>query len=145
MFSCILNEFEALPPGPEIILGDLNGDPDTFEDLQCKLENHQYIDLGSHPVVAGSVGCPTCFPPNGAPSRRDYMFANQDLFGYIRCLEVIEVPAIPTHRLLRLQVRFPNSKETVHQVQRPPSIIACLHDAIRTKLDLSQSTTTNTR
>ena len=48
LLDLIWQEFAARPPGPRMILGDLNGDSDDFPVLQALVNDGSLIDLGLH-------------------------------------------------------------------------------------------------
>ena len=110
--------------------GDLNGDPSDFDCLQAELEAHNLIDVGSQQAFTSQINAPTCFTQSGQPTRRDYLFADRCLVEHIRALDIIEVDSIPTHRLLRLQMRF-SGQTPVTKLRTSSSLTSYLQLAIR--------------
>ena len=51
MLEAVFAEFESHPPGPKLILGDINGDPQNFPVLQAALDAEDYVDIGNYPGV----------------------------------------------------------------------------------------------
>ena len=81
LISAILHEFDHLPPGPKLIVGDFNCEPPDFPSLETLLRDGSYIDIGAHAHIFGQTPHqPTCYHyNNGKPSRRDFAFASSDL------------------------------------------------------------------
>lgn len=131
LLQCVIAEFEALPPGPKLLVGDLNGEPQDFASLQAAVDNHLLVDIGAHPGFSQPVEAPTCFTHNGSPSRRDYMFANIGLVEAIKSMEVSQVDTISTHRLLRLSLTFNLQSSRVTKLRSTSSITSYLTLAMR--------------
>ena len=78
MLDAILSDMQQQPPGPMLILGDLNGDPETFPILTQQLEQGNILDVGKQAHQWGQPSAAyTCKAKNAKkPTRRDYIFAN---------------------------------------------------------------------
>ena len=46
MLETILSDIQKQPPGPILIMGDLNGDPETFHILTQQQEQGNLLDVG---------------------------------------------------------------------------------------------------
>ena len=116
LIDLIWQEFQARPPGPRMITGDLNGDSDDFPTLQALLSDDSLIDLGLHSGFQGPTAQPTCFPfNNGEPSRRDYVFVSSEFLPFVTSFEVIAPNAdnmIPVHACLKFDIDFPMTAPT---------------------------------
>ena len=62
LLEAIIAESATLPPGPRIIFGNLNADPENLPSLQAALDGHDFVDLGVHDAFDHPTLQPTCFP-----------------------------------------------------------------------------------
>eukprot|EP00973_Karenia_brevis_P024824 3420373-Karenia_brevis.AAC.1 len=74
LLDAVAHEFHLLPPGPRMIVGDLNADTSHIPVLHSMLEQGQLVDIGKQGHLYGDSICtPTCRPFNSLQAfRRDY-------------------------------------------------------------------------
>eukprot|EP00973_Karenia_brevis_P041723 5774588-Karenia_brevis.AAC.1 len=53
LLHAVFTEFESLPDGPKMLVGDFNADTNDLPALQSRLDTGQYIDLGAQAHVFG--------------------------------------------------------------------------------------------
>ena len=137
LIDLIWKEFQARPPGPRMITGDLNGDPTDFSTLQALLSDGSLIDLGMHSGFHAPTGQPTCFPyNNGAPSRRDYVFISSEFLPFVSNFEVVAPcpdTLIPVHACLKIDIDFPMTAPTKTVLTKPPSLYDWFLDILMLK------------
>ncbi len=77
ILQAIFSDVELQPKGPVLIVGDLNGDLDSFKILKSKLEEN-WVNIGSQAHQWGNTKDDyTCRAPfANSPSIRDYAIAN---------------------------------------------------------------------
>ena len=94
LIAAVFEDMILQPPGPKIIVGDLNGDPPSFADLQQALTTHQVIDVGSQASTWDEVACDYTCRAQGTkePTRRDCIFATP------RCLQPCHTRQSQSHR-----------------------------------------------
>ena len=136
LIDVAFKELSQAPQGPKLLVGDLNGDTRHFEVLQAALDNDEYIDIGNSPLYNDQVGQPTCFTSGGHPTRRDYVIGNRFFQQMLTTFEVIHIPEVPTHRLLRVHFRCLVKQEYVTRSIKSPSVTSFLCDALKQKLQL---------
>ena len=96
---------QTRPRGPKAILGDLNGDPDSFPSLLAALHDGHFVDIGSRPDLGGPPGQPICYPPRHIrPTRRDYVFLSIDIMPFVSCFSVHAPDTVPVHSALVLKI-----------------------------------------
>ena len=126
LLDFIWQEFAARPPGPRMILGDLNGDSDDFPVLQAVINDGSLIDLGLHTGFDAPTAQPTCFPFNKwALSRRDYLLVSADLLLFVNHFQVLAPDSdsvIPVHACLKIDISFPMHAPTQTVLRMPPSL-----------------------
>ena len=89
---------------PHLIVGDLNGMPEDFQQLSEVMSKAMLHDVGAMATKAGKhVHAPTCWAEGSeAGSRRDFFLASTSALDMIQKLEVEEEGDFPTCRMARL-------------------------------------------
>ena len=132
MIEMILDDIGHQPPGPVLIVGDLNGDPPNFKALHEALQEGDLIDVGAQ---AGQWGRPpheyTCKAPGAKkPSRRDFVFANSDAFNLIVDFNVDHQANLAVHDMLQMKLAIPNITKKVRTVIKPKPLNDILVDLL---------------
>ena len=120
LLSAIMDEWDSLPPGPKMLLGDFNCELEDLTDITRRLQEGSMIDLGAHAHLFGRPSCqPTCAAHNSAqPTRRDYVLASPDLFPLVQDVQVLDRGEVPVHSPIMVKLKIPDkhAKKTVlHQ------------------------------
>ena len=90
VLRAIRGELAEHPVVPTFILGDLNGDPDSFDEYSTLTSELAWTDLGHcGGICASKADQPTCFAANGGANRRDYCLANPEAFAILEKFEVV--------------------------------------------------------
>ena len=116
MLNAVNQEFAQMAPGPRLLCGDFNCDPEDLPTLGSMLTSGAFVDLGASALFFGQVNSkPTCYPHGGSPSRRDYVIASADLLPLITRFEVHDRDLIPVHAPITLTLSIPDAcpKKTV--------------------------------
>ena len=103
ILTIVQMQFEAMPAGPKLIAGDLNGTVDAFQTLQTMLSEKDWTDLGmASNLCEGRLGQAACQTKDMAKeSRIDYLFANEWLYPAVTSRKVDQCGDFPhTHRPL---------------------------------------------
>eukprot|EP00973_Karenia_brevis_P061011 8483536-Karenia_brevis.AAC.1 len=137
LIQAILEEFDALPPGPKVLLGDLNADVGDLPTLQGQVDCGKLFDLGQHAqLFGGQAFAPICFPPNsGTPSRRDYVFVTPDLIPFVHAFQVLDID-VPVHKHLSVHLQIPKTMPTKLVPNTTASIISHVHELAKAQLDI---------
>lgn len=79
ILAIIQVQFEALDPGPKIIMGDFNGSLDAFPTACALIDEHGWTDVGNDEgICQGRPGRATCHTNSDAKeSRIDFIFTNE--------------------------------------------------------------------
>jgi len=79
LIAIVLEQFERLGRGPQMLNGDFNASIDALPSLQHMLSQMGWTDFGNHSgICRGKHGQPTCQSNAGVKeSRIDYVFANE--------------------------------------------------------------------
>ena len=69
LIAAVLGEFDQMPIGPKLMVGDFNAELRDLTSLSAVLSEGTFLDLGEHASLIGQPRAqPTCFPNNdGAP------------------------------------------------------------------------------
>ena len=137
LMQAILKERETQPSGPVLIMGDLNADPENIATTKEMLVNGLWVDVGAHAARWNGINKEyTCVTARSkAPTRRDYIFCNQEMMPLIRNFKVIHENGLPTHSTLAIKV---DVGELVHHkrlLQTPLSLYNLLRGGIQQDLD----------
>ena len=119
LLDAVTDEWDSLPPGPKMPLGDFNCELDDLTDITSRLQDGSMIDLGAHAHLFGRPSCqPTCAAHNSAqPTRRDYVLASPDLFPLVQDVQVLDRGEVPVHSPIVVNIKIPDrhAKKTVLQ------------------------------
>ena len=100
-------EFEFQPAGPKLILGDINGDIQSFPALHAAVQAEDYTDLGNYPGLCSVLAQPTChMRQHDSHTRRDYVFANHAALPIISSFRVVDDHLLPTHSALVITIKM---------------------------------------
>ena len=126
LLHAIFSEFDALPEGPKMLVGDLNADPSDLPTLQTHLDAGSYLDLGAQAHIYDQPSLqPTCYPPNHIhPSRRDFVIVSGSLFPFVKAFQVHELQEIPVHASLRVRFSFPHLRPKKTVLKKSPCTLA---------------------
>ena len=102
LIDILMNEIQALPTCPQIIIGDMNCEPADIAALQTRVNNGQWNDLGSKAETWGErANLPTCKAQHtGNSHRRDIALANEHAAQLVNKFQVIWDPRYRTHAKL---------------------------------------------
>ena len=105
ILEAIFEDQEQQPKGPAFIVGDLNGDQDTFPALSDKLQEG-WLNVGAQESRWGKQANDyTCRAPNATnPTIRDYIVSNREANELIVNYKV-DHEAEPLHSILRMTIR----------------------------------------
>ena len=100
-------EMDQHPPGPRLLVGDLNAEPEDLVQLMHMTTEEHWVDIGKHADKWGKQPEQnTCKAPNATDAtRRDFIFANNEALALIKDFQVIDDQLFPVHATLRLILR----------------------------------------
>jgi len=114
--ACI-QEANHFPANPKLILGDLNGDYDSFPELEMLCETMGWQDLNAaaatweqQPNVAT---CRTAL--SHQPTIRDYCFACPITLPMVKQFRVVDADLCPVHSTLQVHIVPPTKDRWQHQ------------------------------
>ena len=123
MLQAILDDMGLQPAGPRLVVGDLNGDPPTFQTLQQALDTNQLIDVGSQAhrwkEVANDYTCRA--PGTKEPTRRDYLFATPDAYKHISHFHVQHESGFDVHDPLHFTITTQQQHTKTHTTLKQPA------------------------
>ena len=78
IFAILQTQFDAMEPGPKLIMGDLNGSLESFPTGMALIKEHGWTDIGNDDhKCQTNPGRTTCYTKEEAKeSRIDCIFAN---------------------------------------------------------------------
>lgn len=119
-----------MPPGPQLIAGDLTGSPEAFDAIATLAAEYGWTDAG---VVAklckGEPGQYTCHVNDKAKySRLDFPFANELLFPAITAFEVGQCDTYLTQRPLIIEDNVEQLEKVTRELQQTPDYGKMLED-----------------
>ena len=106
LLAIIEVQFEAMEPGPKVIMGDFNGPIEAFPTAIALMKEHGWTDIGNDAAKCqGQPGRATCHTHKDAKeSRIDYILANSQMTPAITKCYVDYESDYPTHRPLIIEV-----------------------------------------
>ena len=106
ILEAIFEDQEQQPKGPAFIVGDLNGDQDTFPALSDKLQEG-CLTVGAQESRWGKQANDyTCRAQNATnPKFKDYIVSNREANELIVNYKVDHEAEIPVHSILRMTIR----------------------------------------
>ena len=99
VFAAVRAELDKYPGSMKMIVGDFNGDPDTFMELEDLRLRHAWVDIGAVASRWGGTNDQgTCLAPGAhTMTRRDYMYLCPRLVQLVRKFEVDYSGEFHTH------------------------------------------------
>ena len=108
ILAIIEMQFEAMEPGPKLIMGDFNGSLVAFPTAIALLKEHGWTDIGNDEGKCngkpGRATCHTNANANANETRIDLVLANSRMTPAIVSCYVHENSDYPTHRPLLIEV-----------------------------------------
>ena len=107
LLTIVQQEFEAMDPGPKMIMGDINATTDALPTILQMMAEGGWTDVGgvTH-LCNGEPNKPTCHAnDNAKESRIDFIFANEYLMPAIEECWVDNGDTFATHRPLGVRIR----------------------------------------
>ena len=128
LLASILEDMELQPPGPMMIIGDIDGDLAVFPTLHEKVRAWQLLDVGEHATKWGQMPKDYTCKAHGAlqPTRRDYVIANPCAFKYISHFEVRHDAGLDVHEVIHLQLQWQGASQSICKAIKPGALGACL-------------------
>ena len=125
-------QFEAMEPGPKLIMGDLNGSLEAFPTAMALIKEHGWTDIGNDESKChGKPGRATCQTnEDSKESRIDFILANNRMTPAITSCYVDENSDFPTHRPLVIEVVSKLLEATVKELQTPTNFAWMLNHKI---------------
>ena len=118
-------------------MGDLNADPENIAATKDMLTNGLWTDLGACANrwngIEKEFTCVTAV--SKAPTRRDYIFANQEMMPLIRNFKVIHENELPTHSTLAIKIDVGRLDHHKRLLQTPLSLHNLLRGGIQGDFD----------
>ena len=132
LLDAIYAEITEMPRGPIAIVGDYNGDPDSFRTLQLLLNKEGWTDYGAVAERWNQPNCMhTCVTSNcKTPTRRDYICGNQEFTNMVKNFRVCHDNNLPTHSTIQIVLDLGEFTTERRQLQAPSSIANLLRGKI---------------
>ena len=113
-------QFEAMEPGPKLIMGDLNGSLEAFPTAMALIKERGWTDIGNDESKChGKPGRATCHTnEDSRESRIDFILANNRMTPAIISWYVDEKSDFPTHRPLIIEVVSKLLEDTVKELHK---------------------------
>ena len=122
--TAVYAEFDAQPPGPKLMLGDLNG----------AVQAEDFIDLGNCPGVCCTLAQRNShMQQQNSHTRRDSSFANPAALPFISSFRVFDDYILPTHSAFVLTIKVAAQMPSKTVALKPHCIYDTFCDAIRAK------------
>ena len=134
-------QFEALPQGPKLIAGDLDGTPEAFQTIGTLTIENGWADVGmaSNPC-GGAPGQTACRSKDTAKeSRVDYFFATEWLFPAIATCRVDNCGDYPTHRPLIIEANVDKMEKATRERQPATNYAELMEEKIQERLQEAKS------
>ena len=130
-------QFDAMEPGPKLIMGDLNGSLENFITAVALITEHGWADIGNGDhKCQGKPGRTTCYTKEEAKeSRIDFILANNRMAPAIVKCYGDEDSDYPTHRPLCIEVLTRLLEVNVKELQTPTNFANMLEQKIEAELD----------
>ena len=126
-------QFEALPRGPKLIAGDLNGVPETFNTIIALTTEDGWTDVWMvGKLCNGEPGQYTCHSSEKAKeSRIGFFSANVWLYPAIAACKVDRCGDYPTHRTLIIEVNVETIEKVTRELQKTTNCAKLLEEKIQ--------------
>ena len=101
LIKAYIEELEHHPPGPKLLVGDLNCEgAEDLTHLQTLIDEQGWVDIGKHADKYGQPASqPTCRAPNSTvKTRRDYIYANPEALAIIKHFSAMMKPFLSMQR-----------------------------------------------
>ena len=114
-------QFEAMGPGPKLMMGGLNGTLESFPTAMALIKEHGWTDIRNcADKCQGRPGRATCQTNEGSKeSRIDFILANDRMTPAISKCYVDDSNDYPTHRPLVVEVITKTLEAMVKELQKP--------------------------
>ena len=131
-----VREMEAQEPGPNMLIGDINGDLENFSAIQDLIKEHGWIDIGSSPHLReGKPNEPTCnVRTDAAETRRDYILVNPELLDAVQGYRVLIEDTFPTHQPIQISLDITKLKFEKRILRKPVSAAEAFEEDIANKI-----------
>ena len=163
LLDAVLTEWDALPPGPKMLCGDLNCDIADLPDVNRRIQEGMIVDLGAYALLFGhQANQPTCEAHNSfQATRRDYSLVSIEMFPMIKDVQVLNRGEVPIHSPIAIDLQIPdgiqkkmvldqtvrglatNIKQIVKQIHSisdhediPKSLLVATAELVRTHIDM---------
>ena len=134
MLGNMLEELTHYPGSPYLLVGNMNSEADELYPLQEFINRGKLVDVGAQSAVFNATPhLPTCFPTQGDPSRRDFVFSSVDLWPLFRSFDVSPC-SVPVHQLLSFQLSFPAQSPQKTVYSTPPPFASFSDPCIKQRL-----------
>ena len=136
ILATMQTQFDAMEPGPKLIMSDLNGSLEAFPTPMAFLREHGWTDIGNDDhKCQGKPGRATCYTKEEAKeSRIDIILANSRMTPAIVKCYVDESSDYPTHRPLCIAVLTRLPEVYVKELQRPTNFANMFEQRIEAEL-----------
>ena len=133
LLAICLAQLSAMPDGPKLIAGDLNGTTACFPTLTIMTTEQGWTDVGLDPHICNGITAQNSCHANAdaKESRIDYIFANQWIYPALEACQVDHCDIFPTHRPLQVAIRTTKLKHLTRRLQTPTNFAKL----IETKID----------
>ena len=128
--QCICDDMQLQPPGPKLIVGDLNASIEKLWVLKDLVDQGALFDIGAIAAKYGGVDAQvTCKAHNTEKeTRRDYVFANKDAESLITAFEVDDGSLFSVHKVLRVGLKTSHIRQEHNVVEMPLGFQEVLQD-----------------
>ena len=124
LISCAISDAKLQPAGPKMIVGDFNATVDRLPSLKEASLQGDFLDVGS--IASSFKGVDndtTCRATHLAtPTRRDFVFANDEAKDLIDKFEVDHDAQIPVHDILTVTFKDKAPTQKYNAVRLPRAI-----------------------
>ena len=134
-------QFEAMDPGPTLIMGDLNSSLEAFPTAMALIKEHGWTDIGNDDSKCnGKPGRATCHTnENANESRIDFILANSRMTPAMVSWYVDENSDYPTHRPLIIEVVTKLLAPTTKELHKPTNFAWMLKLKIDKEVEEAQT------
>lgn len=132
LMHILANELRAQPVGPQLIMGDFNGELEDFPTLITMTQEEGWTDVGAQAYVWGGQTKQTTCKVNrtAEATRRDFMLANEFLLPSIEAFRVHASDEFPTHSPLQLSLCTTKLSTRHRQLRKPDDAAKAWQDKV---------------
>ena len=119
--DAIIEEMEAEPYTPTMIVGDLNAEPKRLTNIKELIEEENWTDLGANAIFWGGTDSEnTCLSRAGAePSRIDAAVVCPEAFKMVSGFKVEKIDDIPTHASIQVKIQQKPKSRNEDSLENP--------------------------